>query len=62
MKFVLSILAALPVLAPSLALACPYAASGSACGDCGGGSLMSYGAWLLFGLGVGVTSVAFEKR
>lgn len=60
MKFVLSILGACLFLAPALAHACPYASGSSGCGE--SGSLMSYAAWLVAGLGIGVTSVAFEKR
>jgi hypothetical protein len=63
MKLALPILAAVAALAPSVALACPYAAE-MAEGDCGAcsASLLGYGASLLLGLGLGFVSVAFERR
>jgi hypothetical protein len=48
---------------PSLALACPYASADGTCGSCGASSasLLSYGACLVLGLGLGIASVAFER-
>ncbi|MDP9002440.1 MAG: hypothetical protein M3O46_20300 [Myxococcota bacterium] len=49
-------------LVPAVAKACPYASgSASSCGSCGS-SLFSYGTWLLLGVGVGLASVAFQRR
>jgi hypothetical protein len=63
MKFALSLAAALGTLAPTVALACPYAtgAAASACSGCGT-SLLQYGASLLLGLGLGVGSVVLQHR
>jgi hypothetical protein len=62
MKLVVPLVAAVASLVPTVALACPYASNAAGCGACGGSSLLSYGAWLLLGLGIGVTSVSFGRR
>jgi hypothetical protein len=59
-----TLLVALLSLAPSLALACPYASAGAdGCASCGASStsLFSYGAWLILGIGLGISSVALER-
>jgi hypothetical protein len=60
MKRVVSLLAVLASSVPSLALACPYS---SACASCSSSSSFGeYGAWLVLGLGMGIASVAFERK
>jgi hypothetical protein len=63
MRIAAPVLAALATLAPSIALACPYASRAAGdCAACGGSSVLGYGAAALLGLGIGVASVAFERR
>ncbi len=66
MRIAAPLLAALAALVPAAALACPYASSSASaaadCASCGGSSVLGYGAALLLGLGIGVASIAFERR
>jgi hypothetical protein len=61
MKLARSLMAVVAFLVPSVALACPYASGSMGCGTCDS-SLLGYGTWLLLGLGIGLGSVAFERR
>ena len=61
MKLALPLIAVVVFLAPSVALACPYGSGSVGCGTCDS-SLLGYGTWLLLGLGIGLGSVAFERR
>jgi hypothetical protein len=63
MKLVLSAFAALAALSPVAALACPMSRAAGDCASCSGSSsVVGYGAALLLGLGIGVASVAFERK
>jgi hypothetical protein len=61
MKLAHSLIAVVAFLAPSVALACPYASGSTGCGACDS-SLLGYGMWLVLGLGIGLGSVAFQRR
>lgn len=61
MRPILPFAAAVALFVPAVAHACPYAASTSTCGSCGS-SLFSYGTSLLLGVGIGLASVAFQRR
>jgi hypothetical protein len=64
MKLRLLFLSTAASFVPAVALACPYSSGQmGGCGACGSSfSLLGYGATLLVGLGIGVASVAFERR
>jgi hypothetical protein len=61
MKVALRLIAVIVSLVPSVAFACPYGSGSTGCGACDS-SLLGYGTWLLLGLGIGLGSVAFERR